>query len=485
MKFSFLSTLLIVFTAVIIFISCKRINEATTIGGSVIPPIDGITTFDTTMEVEAFNMLFASNEDTFYSVRTDPHLIGNITSDPLFGKTYAKMFLQLKPFFYKWSFSNITNTDSLFLDSVVLVLGWQGTYGDTNTMQRFRVYEMDQANNFTSDSNYLIREQSFTYSSLLGQKTFFPYQLKDSVKVFSDTSKNQLRIRLSDAFGNRLLKSYDTSNAYSSDSAFDSKFKGFAVESDPSFGGNALMAFGFENEPNTKLAIYYRFNRDNKQDTTVSYFIVTPVTASHNYIQRDYTGSPFLASLGGSTPDNLLYLNNVPGSYGSVKIPGLENLSNRIVHRAELIMEQVYDVSDKTFVLPNALFLDMYDSTISKYKVVPYDFIPDNSGVAVERFGIYGRNSVDISGNLIREWRFDLSRYVQNILTKKINPHPIRLITHRFLVEQIRTNNAANSGNFTPFGVEINRISGVGRVRLGGGNHPTQKMRLRIIYSKI
>lgn len=485
MKFSFPSAILILFSLIIIVVSCKRINEATSIGGNVIPPIDGVTTFDTTMEVEAFNMLFASNEDSFYSVRSDGHLIGTISGDPLFGKTYAKMFIQLKPFFYKWTFSNITNPDSLHLDSVVLVLGWQGTYGDTNTMQRFRVYEMDQANKFTIDSNYLIREQSFTYSSFLGQKDFYPYQLKDSVKVFRDTTANQLRIRLSNAFGNRLLKSYDTTNAYASDSAFVSKLKGFAIESDAAFGGNALMAFGVQNEPNTKLAIYYRYTKNGSQDTTVSYFNVTSVSANHNYIQRDYTGSPYLASLGGTTPDNLIYLNNVPGGYARVNIPGLGNLSNRIVHRAELIMQQVYDPSDKTFVLPNALFLDMYDSTISKYKVVPYDFIADASGVAFERFGLYGKNSVDNSGNLVREWRFDLSRYVQNILTKKINPHPIRLITHRFLVEQIRTSNIDNTGAFAPYGIELNKLSGIGRVRLGGGNHPTQKMRLRIIYSKL
>jgi hypothetical protein len=33
--------------------------------------------------------------------------------------------------------------------------------------------------------------------------------------------------------------------------------------------------------------------------------------------------------------------------------------------------------------------------------------------------------------------------------------------------------------------VEINTQPAIGRVRVGGGNHATQKMRLRVIYSKI
>jgi hypothetical protein len=46
------------------------------------------------------------------------------------------MFLQLKPEVYPWSFSGVYNKDSLYIDSVVLVLGWNGSYGDTNAPQK-------------------------------------------------------------------------------------------------------------------------------------------------------------------------------------------------------------------------------------------------------------------------------------------------------------------------------------------------------------
>ena len=57
--------------------------------------------------------------------RTDDQILGNISNDPLFGKTNAKMFLELKPESYPWSFSEVYNKDSLYIDSVVLVLGME------------------------------------------------------------------------------------------------------------------------------------------------------------------------------------------------------------------------------------------------------------------------------------------------------------------------------------------------------------------------
>lgn len=474
----------VLFCSVFVFtiISCKKINESTTLGGDVIPGVDGLTTFDTTLTVEAYNGLFDATSDSTYMGRNEDHVLGNIINDPFFGKTNAKIFLELKPSLYTWGFSG-AKPDSLYLDSVVMVLGWRNTYGDTTAMQRVRVYEMDQSNIFKIDSAYQIRQQYFTYSNLLGAKDFFPYTLNDSVKIFKDTTKNQLRIRLNDNFGNRLLKGpgYDSSNAYSSDSAFKTYVRGFAIESDPSFG-NALMAFGLTNEPNTKLAIYYHYKKDGKSDTTVDYFQFTGASAQHNFIDRNYTGTPLLGAQGGTQPDNYVYIQNGPGSYATLKIPALRNLSNRVIHRAELIMEEIYDPSDINFVPPQVLYLDLYDSSLSKYKSVPFDFAPDNTGQNQIQFGMYGKNGIDGFGNSIRTWKFNISRYVQNILNKKEALYNFRLITHRYVIDDYK---ASNSSSFTAISVPLNSMFAFGRVRLGGGNHPAQKMRLRLVYSKI
>jgi len=476
--------LLFCFSLLIIISSCKKINEATDLGDDIIPGVDGVNTFDTTMSVETYNSIFDALKDSVRVGRNNDHILGNIVSDPFFGKTNAKIFLELKPEFYKWTFAGINNKDSLYIDSVVMVLGWNGTYGDTMAPQRVRVWEMDQSNNFKIDSFYNLRQEYFTYSNLLGTKDFFPYQLKDSLYSFQDTTAGQLRIRLNNSFGRRLLD-YDSTNAYGSDSAFKTYLRGFAIDADPSFG-NSLMAFGLVNNPKTKLAIYYRFTKGGQDDTTVSYFAFTGASARHNYINRfDFAGTPLATASATPAQDDLIYLINTPGSYSTVKIPGLRNWGNRVINRAELIVEQVYDPSDQKFTPPNSLFLDVYDSTLSDYKFLPYSFVLDQSGSPDPGFGLYGRNTADASGNPIVVWKFNITRYVQNILTKQEPLHDFRLFTAKSVFERMREGPASNNGSYLYSQTILNLQFAFGRVRVGGGGHATQRMRLRIVYTKI
>jgi len=478
--------ILFCFSLLFIVSSCKKLNEASEIGGNVIPGADGVTTFDTTLtSLQTYNHIFEANKDSASVGLTNDQILGNISNDPLFGKTNAKMFLQLKPDVYPWIFSGVSNKDSLYIDSVVLVLGWNGSYGDTVGSQKINVKEIDTHSDFRVDSFYTIYDPGPLTTTLLGTKTFSPQNLKDSVKAFQDTTTGQLRIRLDNSFGRRLLD-YDVTNAYATDSAFNTYFKGFAIEADQSVG-NALMAFGIYNNSNTKLAIYYRFTKGGQDDTTVNYFLVKPgASANHNYVNRfDFAGTPLLTASNTTGEDDLVYIINTPGSYATVKIPALRNLSNRIIHRAELIVEQVYSFSDNTFTQPFGLMLDVYDSTIGDYKFIPYDFNPDQNGSPNPSFGLYGQYTVDGVGNPIKVWKFDLTRYVQNILTKQEPLHDFRLFTTQTAYGRRRNVVANNSGPYILAKVNVNPKFAFGRIRLGGGNHPTQKMRLRLVYSKI
>ena len=226
-RYSALSFIAIITAIAVFFSACRKINEATELGGGLIPPVDNITTFDTTISVQAFNDTFGLANDSQYLSRAEEHFLGLINNDPFFGKTDARMFFELKPAIYgAYPFAR---KDSVKIDSIVLVMSYLETYGDTNTAQQIKVYELDQSNNFKSDSAYLIRKENLTYStstslSLSGQM-FFPRNLNDTVKAFRDTTTNQLRIKLDTNFARRLFD-YDTSNAYKGDSAFRSKFKG-------------------------------------------------------------------------------------------------------------------------------------------------------------------------------------------------------------------------------------------------------------------
>jgi hypothetical protein len=184
---------------------------------------------------------------------------------------------------------------------------------------------------------------------------------------------------------------------------------------------------------------------------------------------------------GGVTPDNLIFIQNTPGSFATIKIPALRNLNNRIIHRAELIIEQVYDPSDAIFTPPDFLYLDAYDSTRSKFRTIPFDVAIDATGSLNSlAFGMVGKNTVDGSGNPIKIWNFNLSRYIQHVVRQSSPVYDLRLHTPYFTYNLYQAGTSEQE-LFIP----VNTNYAVGRVRVGGGNHPTQRMRLRIVYSKI
>ena len=176
-------TLGAIFTStLILFISCKKINESTTLGGDLIPVVDNITTFDTILTVEAYNDTFSVVTDTTKYNTSYTHYLGHIENDPFFGKTDAKLFLELLPPSAKYTFIN--RPDSLTIDSVVLVLDYVETYGDTLAPQTINVYEIPQSSNF-GDTSFTIRESNYEKGGLLGSKVVEPTLLNDSIKGVS------------------------------------------------------------------------------------------------------------------------------------------------------------------------------------------------------------------------------------------------------------------------------------------------------------
>ncbi|HPG11294.1 MAG TPA: DUF4270 family protein [Chitinophagaceae bacterium] len=490
----------------LIFSSCRKINEATELGGGLIPPIDYIHTFDTLINTLAYNDSFGLVNDSLRLGKNDEYFLGLISNDPIMGKTNAKVFFELKPFYYPFTFGN-TNPDSLYLDSVVLVMSYVETYGDTNALQQVNVFEVDNnlpANNFRPDSLYLVRESGVTYSNLLGTRMFTPSVLDDSVFAFRDTTAGQLRIKLNNSFGQRLLEYDSTSNiitgAYANDSVFRSKFRGFALES---VSGNALMGFDLADTAKTKLAIYYRYKKNGITDTTVTYFKfnsdgndftgafdLSHYSAAANHVTRDYSGTPFMASLSnGTASDQNLFIQNNPGTYTIIKIPDLANVSNRALYRAELIAEQDYDPSDNLFAPPSLMYLDAFDDSVTsnfKFRTVPYDLLFDINGNAnLVDFGSVPYTETDLSGNPIKVWKFNITRYIQNYLTGELPLYDFRLSSPVVIKE----NYAVPPSTDQVLSVYVNPSIAKGRVRLigstGAGDTNPRRLRLRLIYSRL
>ncbi len=142
-----------VFFTSLIFLSCKKINEATELGDDLLPAVDNVHTFEVALKAVTSNILIDDSTKVFYSDRV---ALGDI-SDPEFGRTHANIDFNITPSsFGSYPF---LKKDSLAIDSVVLSLSYQGAYGDTvtNGIQTVRVFEIDQNSGFNDTTLYKFR----------------------------------------------------------------------------------------------------------------------------------------------------------------------------------------------------------------------------------------------------------------------------------------------------------------------------------------
>ena len=513
---------LLSFSLVFFITACTKISE-TDIGTGLIPPVDGVITKDTNITVYTKNF---TNVDTARVSLYEDHALGYV-NDPLFGTTEAAINLQLLPSSYPFTFE--VSQDSLILDSVVLALDTRGVWGDTMQNLSLHVKELESDLPFASDSSLIMYNNTsvfqaaddITYNGMAA--SIDPKTLNDAFKVYQDSGYNMLRIRLADAFGNRLLHTF-TSAQYGSDSAFKIAFKGFQISADPMIG-NCLVRVGLANtsgaEPNTKLALYYRYKSRivaNGEDTTVKYWTVDPsvsgylapyVGSAHsNYVKRNLSagqaGGYFPAST--AINDNHLYLQTTPGTFANITIDsnGLKSIPNWIIHRAEIIMEQAPDPA--SFLLDNFtspyLFMVVKDNNDSafqndntKYVIPGFDstnisasdalFSASTPTYVLANYSDFGgiplpKNSTE--GTSINYYNFNLSRYIQGIATKKNPQYTFTLYTpYKEVFRLSKNNNTYARVTSTPL-----NNAGIGRVRLYGGGADTtntHRMKLHIVYS--
>ena len=149
-------------------------------------------------------------------------------------------------------------------------------------------------------------------------------------------------------------------------------------------------------------------------------------------------------------------------------------------------MEQVYSPSptDAYLVPPDFLYLEL-KNTDTTYKPIPCDFNVSSGQPNFGRFGFGGgrTSAKDFSGNTISTYTFNLSRYIQKIVTNKITNFTFKLSAPDFILNPNNFIDECGQG-VSAFSVPINNVA-FGRVKLGGGNNTNYRMRLHIIYSKI
>lgn len=461
---------------VLFFTGCRKINSSTEIGNGVIPAIDNITTFETFLEADTDNFLLTDSTEVFY---TDKIALGHIGNDQNFGELHADGYFSIFP--ANTMFYPFYRRDSIVaVDSVILSLSYYGQYGDTNSTQTLRVFEISPQASFVDTILYKFNQPDFsTVGAELGSKTFLLKRLQDSVTVIRkrDTSKlvNVIRIPLDPSLGTRFA-SYDTSNTsnggFRNDSIFKKLFNGIAVKADATGNGITYIS---PSETNTKLIVYYRVQKSGTIDTTFTEFYHT-MGPQANLVKRTIGAEWNNYLNNGLANDDKIFIASAPGSYATIRIPGLDTLKNSVIHRAELVMNSLVTPQDGMFSHPPALLLDRINATSDTARTFDFDMsLSDN-------YGSFSYDFVRFGGGLLSDstYRFNLTRYVQRIVTNDSTNFTMRVSA------PLRTNLFSPLFNYRGR-VTVNELVGYGRVMIAGGSYlnPSKRLRLRVVYSKL
>ena len=330
---TFLKPASILILAFGILISCNKKPEY--IGLDLVDDSKPFIGTDTTFDVYA------------YSVREDS-VAADETSNNLLGSRYSEVFGLANAGFYstlRLSFIYPKFGPNPVVDSIILSMVYKGFYGNTNSPQHVRIYEMDtilsRDSAFWSNSNFKIID-----TAELANYTFVP-KPSDSIEVDTVTKiAARLRIPLNNSFGQRLLDADTT--VYETSEKFIEYFNGIYVEAEDmvSPGEGSILYFDLVSDF-SNVTIYYHNDTTTAEDSLSYVYLINNNSVRVNRIRHDYEKSldnnfkqqilAFDTTLGAEK----LFVQGLGGVRTVVKFPGVtEWLDSGIVviNEAKLIM---------------------------------------------------------------------------------------------------------------------------------------------------
>lgn len=330
-------------------------------------------------------------------------------NDPIMGLTDVALQTQMVPAIQTHPGLNIT------VDSLVLVLPYStaSIYGDKS--QRYDLEIRELADSFALDRNYYSNQKLPAKPGLLHTKSFSVNYDSVTIKDFSTgiavnrKTPPQLRVRFTDPEFQAKLLGIDTA-VYKSRVKFIRSF--FGLQLSTSNVGKALAAFDLSST-RAGLYLYYKTATGSAQEYRYVFGFVAA-----NTIVRDRGTSLLGKYLAGEPNQEYILLQGQEGANNKLSIPGLKNLKNVIVNKAELVLKVANVPGDEAvFFTPAPRILAMYRNDKGRLTVVE-DF--DNASQAGNLDPFYGGAYVSGANNEPGTYTINLSAHVQNILKGKV-----------------------------------------------------------------
>ncbi len=391
------------------------------------------------------------------SLRTDENILQLITNDallgtyvdPVFGRSSASIYTQLKLNTQNPGFG--TNP---IIDSVVLSLVYNSAYyGKTEKVQQnINVYEV--LNDMKVENVYYSTNSLSTSAvDLTNNYSFIPNPTRRDT-ILGEALKPQLRIPLDNNFGQSILNNQGTADL-ANNTAFQSYLKGLYITTENTVGlsneeGN-ILRFNLA-DSQTKLTLFYH----NDLEDSLKYDFSMSGVARFSKFTHDYTsGDVDLASQLGVGPpaqNDVVFVQSMSGTKVKIEMPYIMewNKSGTIgINKAELVIKVNPAATYKldTFAVPEKLML--------------YGINDDGSDYVLPDYGEGTRYFDGVYNSTTHEYRINISRYIQQVLTGRRKNNGLHLLA---------LNGAINAN----------------RVVIGGGGSATvYQMKLNITCTKV
>ena len=372
------------------------------------------------------------------SLRSDEFMLALLGSyvDPVFGRTKASVYSQIRMEAETVDFTSATGGISeTVVDSLYLYLDLNGFYGNLDA-QNFEVYRINE--DFYLDSNYYSNSTLTTDGVDLveaGAGTIVPDPLNFTY-IEGQLANPVLKIKLDNSLADDIVAQTGSGNLVDND-AFVSWFKGLHItvdDSGQSTDEGALLYLDLLNA-NSRVSMYYRFTFPGEEDTLRFNFNINTNSARFSQTEHDYTGTAIGSQLADSTLGNeSIFVQTMGGVKSKIDFPHLDAMSDSVViNKAELVLPYDYFTSDP-YSPQSQLYLLRVDSS-------GQTFFTEDFGEGETLHGGFRDNAN-------KEFRFNIAKYVNNVLTGLVQNNGLYLISTSSMITANRVViNGKNSAN--------------------------------------
>lgn len=456
---------ILVFSACILLLgSC---NNTIPVGPEILPEGDGNGNFfsDTTTLITT-----TVREDSLRSDKLYLSQLGHM-DDPIFGVTKSSLMLGLRRPSGSVSPAIFDTIGDYTLDSVVLALAVNLTYGDTTDNMGFKVYKLPSPLN--SEEIYFSNIEFQQGMVEVGEITnYVPELINNSYSeddsLYTDLG-HQLRIKLNPFFGQSIINILET-DIIESNELLQQFLAGLIIvpNNDPGCMLEIDMVVSSATTDrsvalsDTRLQVYFKNGIDSSLNII---FPATVIDLGINKFEHDYNGSNVETALNLNNPDGdeVNYVQGLAGVKTKVELPYLSSYGNAAVRKAELVVTQILDGFEDIYLPPDRIIVVKVGEDGENLNTSDYELFQSAHS------GGFGELKTLINGEEVMEYRINISDQIQRLLLNQEENNGFYITLYG---EQDTELTSLNSSDLIP-----------DRIVIGGGKNTSSDYRLKLDLS--